>query len=380
MTQTAERCPDEGTLRAYLDGECSAAQKVVIEAHLRRCPACAQALAALSAGTAQVYAALDRAPVPTPSASAAWYRFAAQQATPPGQPVQWRLNNMWQSLRYKHWRMALVSVMLVALFVAAMAVEPVQTMAARFLGIFRVQQFQVVQVDPTQADRFKNFDKQIFTNVKMDKANPTDVTSAAQASQLAGFTVLTPSVMPNRQTLSKFVVEGAHTAQANVDLNAARSLLQLANQPTDALPQGDKLTLNAKIAPSVGMEYGQGLRAVHIFQGRSPELDVPANVDVKRLGEIGLEMMGVAPAEAARLSNSIDWATTLVVPVPKNLATVQEITVRGTTGYLMRNQTTNAQTSESDVPVLFWEANGILYAVSGNLSDAELVNVAQGLK
>jgi anti-sigma factor RsiW len=381
MTQTVERCPDEGALRAYVDGECTAAERARIDAHLRRCPACNEALAALAAGAEQVYMALDRLSVPAVSARAAWYRFAARQETASGKTLQWRLNSMWQSLRIKHGRMVAVSAMLVVLFVAAMFVEPVQTMAARFLGIFRVQQFQVVQVNATQAERYKNFDQQIFTDVKTGKVTPTDVTSAAQASQLAGFTVLTPSVLPNHQTLDKFVVEGAHNAQATVDLDAARNLLQMAGQPTDALPAGKTLNLSAKIQPTVSMAYGEGTpRVIHIIQGHSPEVNVPDNVDVKRLGEIGLEMMGVAPAEAARLSNSIDWATTMVIPVPSNLATVQPVTVHGVTGYLMRNQKTTVKENHGDDAVLFWEANGILYGVSGNLSDAELVNVAQGLK
>jgi hypothetical protein len=114
-----------------------------------------------------------------------------------------------------------------------------------------------------------------------------------------------------------------------------------------------------------------------IFQGRSPEVHVPEGIDLVELGEIGLQLVGRTPEEAARLSQSIDWGTTLVIPVPTNVASVQEIPVRGTSGYLLRDGRDRRGGNDS---VLFWQENGMLYAVTGNVGGEQLLEVAESLK
>ena len=74
------------------------------------------------------------------------------------------------------------------------------------------------------------------------------------------------------------------------------------------------------------------------------------------------------------MSRSIDWSTTLVVPVPANVGSVQEVPVRGTTGYVIKAAESSPNGRES---VVFWQANGVLYAVTGNLSAADLVDIAE---
>ena len=126
---------------------------------------------------------------------------------------------MWQLLRYRHWRMAVAGTALVALLIAVMAVDPLRTAAAQFLSIFRVQQFTVVQVDPSQMEKLKDFDQKIFVDTQVDKTPPVDVSGAEEASKLAGFTVLTPSrVPPQTPNRTEFAVAKARTAQTQVDL------------------------------------------------------------------------------------------------------------------------------------------------------------------
>ena len=64
--------------------------------------------------------------------------------------------------------------------------------------------------------------------------------------------------------------------------------------PADALPAGvDKLPINATVPPSVYMEYRSGAQRVSIVQARSPQVDVPDNVNLAQLGEVGLQLLGM---------------------------------------------------------------------------------------
>ena len=98
---------------------------------------------------------------------------------------------------------------------------------------------------------------------------------------------------------------------------------------------------------------------------------------MKRLGEVGLQLMGLPADQAHELSQQIDWATTLVVPVPTSVATVEKVTVRNQSAYLMRETSTKGKPVHS---VLFWQENGILYGVGGTLSSTQLMDVADSLQ
>jgi hypothetical protein len=380
------RCPPAGTLRAYLDRELSDVELSAVEAHLAGCRPCVAQLQTLQAGSALIYEALGRVQAPEPATHAAWHRFEARRQARQSQPLNGRLDTMWQTLRYRHLRVALASLVLVAALVAVMAIDPVRTAAAHFLGIFRVQKIAVIQFDPAKMTSLKGFQEQIFSKPQVTPSNSADVASPDAAGSAAGFEVLMPA---NLEAIAgprtKLAVETAYTAKTTVNLAAARALFESAGLSTKALPAGkDSLPLTARIPAVVTMRYGSGATAVTIVQAPSPEVDVPDGLDTKALAQAGLQLMGLPAGQAADLSNSIDWATTLVVPVPQNAATVQQVDVRGTTGYLLTEQksTVSSKTAgnQASGPTLFWESNGMLYAVQGNRSLPTLVGIATSLK
>jgi hypothetical protein len=83
------------------------------------------------------------------------------------------------------------------------------------------------------------------------------------------------------------------------------------------------------------------------------------------LAQIGLELTGMSREEAAALAKTIDWTSTLVVPLPRNAGTYAEVDVDGVKGYIIQ--------SDLDYKpqfALVWVKNGILYFVSGPGADA----------
>jgi hypothetical protein len=83
-------------------------------------------------------------------------------------------------------------------------------------------------------------------------------------------------------------------------------------------------------------------------------------MDIAQLAKIGLEFTGMTPDQAAAFTSSVDWTSTLVIPIPKNAATYQQVPVDGVTGTLI-------QRPADDVPQysLIWIKNGIIYAIGG---------------
>jgi anti-sigma factor RsiW len=372
---TLSRCPNEGTWRASLDEQLSATEQTILQEHLAGCAVCAKTVARLRSQATVVYEALTQAVVPEPATGTAWRRFRIRHLSLAHDSLNWRLRTMWQSLRFRAWRPALLGALLVALMVSVMVIAPLRTAAGQFLGIFRVRKFAVISIDPAQIRNLEGFEQQVFGEPQISAGEPMSVASADEASQLAGFRVLVPGRVPNWAGVTpQFTVVGATTARTEVNLAAARTLLQMANLPTDAIPADrETVEVSANIPPVVTLSYGRGAADLTIIQARSPEVHVPEGIDLARVGEVGLQLLGLTPQEAQRLSRSIDWATTLVIPVPRDMASVREVAVRGVSGYLI-------QEFSRDTYTLIWEEHGVLYAVIGNMQAATLMEVAESLR
>jgi hypothetical protein len=96
-----------------------------------------------------------------------------------------------------------------------------------------------------------------------------------------------------------------------------------------------------------------------LTQMTSPMVSVPEGVDMTQLAQIALEFSGMSSEEAAVFAASVDWATTLVVPIPRDVTTHSEVSVDGVTGVLI-------QRTAEDSPeyLLMWVKDGILYAIA----------------
>ncbi len=129
----------------------------------------------------------------------------------------------------------------------------------------------------------------------------------------------------------------------------------------------------------MGMQGSNGRRyagCVMLVQIPSPVVNTPPNVDLRQLAEIGLEFTGMTQEQAQSFSATVDWTTTLVVPIPRNGAVYKQVTVDGVQGYLI-------QRPVDDAPqyALIWAKNGIVYAIGGLSNDtATAIAMANSLK
>jgi hypothetical protein len=122
------------------------------------------------------------------------------------------------------------------------------------------------------------------------------------------------------------------------------------------------------------------LRAT-LIQAQSPEVELPPGADLARLAEIGMRILGVDKTQARRLAQSVDWHTTLLVPVPMNAASFRGIEVQGNPGLLI--ETVKAVSDghrEREGTMVLWSDDGKLYAVVGNLHSGDTVFMAESVR
>jgi hypothetical protein len=224
-------------------------------------------------------------------------------------------------------------------------------------------------------------------NVTHKPGQPQLVADAAAASQAAGFTVRLPE---NRTDLSQLSVQDSSAFEFKIDRQRAQALLDEANHPDLQLPASlDGAPISVNIPASVTALYGdcpkfnpdadnpnpengagssgrRYFKCVFMAQIPSPTVNTPPDLDVQKLAEVGLEFTGMTAEEAHNYSQTIDWASTLVVPIPKNGASYTQVNVDGVSANLIERPSDDAPQY-----ALVWVKDGIIYAISGLGTDSQ---------
>jgi hypothetical protein len=306
-------------------------------------------------------------------------RLARQEASGPRRAG-------WSALR---WSPAAVAATVLAAVGLLFAFPSVRVSAQAFLDSFRVRNFTAVSVDE---NRLKQLDSEELDLKRLigdqfktleDPGPPKPFPTPEAAGAAAGIPVRQPVPLPAGLTLSSVQVAGEAAVQVTADtrkLDRVMDALEIRDLRVPASLDGQTATL--RMAPTVRLAYTRGDQEVRLFQGRSPEVSLPAGVDLAMLGEIGLRIVGIEASEAHRLAQAIDWRGTLIVPVPTHATSFREVDVRGARGLLIESTApspTRPGGRRRD-NLLLWSDGGQVYALGGQLSTAELLEMANTVR
>lgn len=390
---------DDGALRAYLDQELSETEAARLAAHLAGCERCRQTLAQVRGAAGAAGAGLSTLAdgEGDPQTRAALQRFNARLDAEPA-AYGWRPGRLAQLSRSlsmtkrnalaPRWRPLGIGATAVLVLVILFSIAPVREAAADFLGMFRVRKFAVIPLDEEQIDKLQ----QLAEQAEGRFAEPQTVrepgpeqkaVDAAEASGLAGYTVRTPARLPDEARLESFVVQSGPALHFEFDRALVETVLQAAGAAVDGLPPQDTIAFDVDVANLVVQTYQLTAGSVEAAYGSrlefmqvpSPQVDLPEGIDPIALARMGFLFLGMPADDAERLANSIDWTSTLVIPLPANATTAREVTVDGVTGLMLEDASSGQKDS-----ALLWVRDGILYFLHGtNLRDLSLLDTADSL-
>ena len=321
----------DGQLRAALDGELD----LPARRHLESCAACQARQRALGLRTAEIAQRLSflsgAAPHAAPSPQAGFQRFHDHA-------IPQKETNMLKQLFRSGAVRALAALTLLVLVVVS--VPSARALADQILSLFRVQQVTVIPIDASGLQQLagdetlgKQISQLVSSSVLMSEkpGDPQPAADAADASRQAGFTVR----LPQGRAPSRLSVEGKAAFAFTVDRSKAQALLDEAGRSDLILPESmDGAVIKVAVPASVRADYGacpdpaQAGSAGAGSAGRnypdcvifaqlpSPTVEAPAGVDVPQLAQMALEFTGMSPEQARAFSQSVDWTSTLVIPVP----------------------------------------------------------------
>lgn len=292
---------------------------------------------------------------------------------------------MWRQIFARRYRAVWVAASLVLVIGLVVSFPSGRALADRFLRLFRIQKVQVVSVDMKAAEqqlgRLKSssqLEKLLSDNFKVDHQGVREeVADSLEASRKVGITVRVPQAA---QGPVKWVVQPASRLTMDIDLAKIQSVLaEIGKEDLPLPPDLDGSQVSVSIPPSAVAMFGEcgsisdardpgdydrstmvWRPCTVLMQMLSPTVAAPQGIDIDRVAEAMLQVLGMSPEEAKTLSETVDWATTLVVPIPRNLSTAETVQVDGVTGTLILNQIRGTNRY-----MLMWVKGEIVYTLSG---------------
>ena len=406
----------EGMLRAYLDGQLDSGQAVAVEQHLGNCIECQGELATLRSNAALVRERLDRLPqLPeADNAATAWAAFQSKRED-------------WMDTQQNQWslgrRLSLAGASLcVAAVTLVLTVAPVRAWAESLLAIFRVEHFTILEIDPSALKGNGLQDNQLLNQtisrvlsdevtVTQKPQKPQLIADPATASKADGFPV---KLLPG-ETPSSLLLESGAGMQMKLDRDRIQSIFDEAGRNDLQIPSSvDGATVGVRVPAGIMAFYGNcgdvasgrmfftsnggatgrnqpkslpnsaaGVKpaqeadatCISLIELPSPVVSAPQEIDPAQIAQVALQFLGMNANDAASFTQTVDWTSTLVLPVIRGKSLYEQVHVNGNEAALIRpaNQAISGHFS------LMWVDNGIVYGLSGTGDDTTAINMASQL-
>jgi hypothetical protein len=272
--------------------------------------------------------------------------------------------------------------------VASFVFSPqVRASAQAFLDMFRVRQFTAVSFDPSRLERFRqqNQDNPMLAFARTEKLEdpgpPRGFANLGAATSAAGFFAARPGFVPAGYVADSVWVTGHGAARLTIDVKKLRDVLNTLDIRDVSVPDAyDGKSATVTMTPAVLQRFKNGDKRVLVTEAASPAVQVPADVDLRRLGTIGLRILGVSPGDADRLASSIDWRSTMLVPVPADAGSFRAVTVHGAKGLMVTMMGESKDGRRRQGAVVLWTEGDRVHAVQGPLAGEELLQMAESVR
>ena len=384
-------CYNDAQLQAYLDGAVSFAERKEIEKHLETCDLCKVSLLALKENSdfTSDYLGLWGTEVSQLKVSpkTGWSKFNLSHshhlASHPDKKKQGGLN---LTSPVKKWAIVAAATLCIGLSFTS---STVRAAASDFLTLFRVEKIQTISVDPQQLRDMERVFKEKGSSLKVENfgkvtnngvESPREI-SLEEARKLADFDLRVPTYLPVKysRTLTNYTKAGSVELQLNVQ-NVNNLIKSLGG--TTYLPQElDNKTFYLKTPNAFSILYqslddkGKAVHRLSVSQFETPEIIAPAGVNAGQMREAILSLPVIPEDIRRQLASIEDWQRTLVVPTMAGLT--KNIDVNGTPAIYTVPKT---EENRPDYGILTWKSGGVITIIDGDMSQNELVKVAESLK
>lgn len=382
---------DEGKLRAYLDQALAPQERALVEQQLAGRPEAQALLARLKQeqqDVAPYLAAIRPPPNQEPVVGEAWRRFqnriTGQSRPTKSNRLEERINIMINQPFIKRYQPLIILGTVAAIIAIALSFAPVRTMASNLLKVFRVQTVQIVPVDKEDMEALRNnpnlerLINQLEPQLEVaEESEPEKVDSLDEAADKVNFQIARITALPEEAGDPTIAVLRQKVVQLQLDkalLAAVFEAAEIEVELPDSLNEEPLVIIHPDTVEQKWHQEGE--KTLELIQMPAPSIEYPDGLDLDELGVASLQLLGMSAEEAQALGATIDWANTMVLPVPNNgKMEVEEVAINGARGLLFANPD-----SEDDRVAVIWSQNGMSYFLAGKYPAAAMVEMARSVQ
>ncbi len=356
---TPMTCPDEGTLRAFLDR--ADENHAALAAHVRGCLDCRRTVRELRLNADTVSSALaaldDEFAVPA-VAGLADRSYAA--IDPP--------------VRKRRWGRLATGAAAVALTVGLVITPAGQAVAGGFLSLFHSRSVAAVTLTSSDATQVAGVMSMLGVTAGTPSSDFTTLGSVAEAQGKVSFQIAAPRTSDLPSGLAAPTVLYLPKSSITVTFDAAKTAAYLESTHSKvAVPaglDGEKLVLH--FPDAVALTYkGAGDKELVVVSAGAFEASTEGPLDVNALRDFLVNVPGV-PTSLTNQLGSVDLTSgVLPVPIPIDEVSGTKTTVNGHDAILVVSSGLGAG--------VVWQANSRITGVIGSYSSDAILKIAKGL-
>ena len=295
------------------------------------------------------------------------------------------------------YRTVWVSLVTLAILAASLTIPQVRVIGNSFLGLFRVEQIEAVDVGislstlPQEMEHnFEAVDNLIGDQLSIDKiVQPILVEDIGETRAMVGFAAREPTYPQDEKQI---YYQEATTVRLVIDQERWQALIDTMGYGSFTIPKsadGEEVAIHIPAGVVVGigdclyneinevkLGHPETENCTVFLQSNSPTVEAPPGVDINKAGQLLLQALGMSPAEAEQFSSTINWATTLVVPVPSDME-YRQVMVEGVKGIYLEEET---YPGEKAVYTLMWLKDDVLNALIGDGSLEDALKTVESLE
>jgi len=176
-----------------------------------------------------------------------------------------------------------------------------------------------------------------------------------------------------------------------------QAILDEAGRPDIQLPEAlDGATIAVHVPKAVFVRYGncgepkhgeaapdsapkgpQAQGCTFLAQVPSPTVSVPPDLNIAQVAEAGLQLAGMSADAAHAFCQTVDWTSTLVIPIPRDATSYQTVEVDGVQGTFINRPQWGRRPAGYN---LLWVKNGVIHSLVGRGDSATAVALADSLQ
>jgi hypothetical protein len=271
---------------------------------------------------------------------------------------------------------------------AALTLPAVRAAAVAFLDLFRVVNFVPVSVERGRLQALLDRQQIDLPQILGDETHVLSTpgqwqveSSPAAAGALAGIPVSLPTWRPQGFELQQVEVLSSQSWRFTASTRKLQGVLDSLGIHDVSVPASvDGQVVTASAAPIVRISYAHGARHFAVIESRQPIVTIPRGIDLARLADVALRVLGVGSDQAYRIAQSVDWRSTLIVPIPADASYFRQVDVQGHPGLLVVRVRSSAHGTLPVESRLIWSSGDRVIALVGNVRPAKLFDMAQSFQ